>query len=157
MTPQKNLPNVNVCLCLGLLLLIGACSEPARSRRLPIATIRVGEKEISVEVARTPEQRSRGLMFRRDLGEDEGMLFVFPRVRPLSFYMKHTYVPLAIAFIRADGVIANVAHMKPLTLTSHRSRVPCLYALEMSEGWFARNSVEAGDTIVIPQGLAGEE
>ena len=102
MTPQKNLPNVNVCLCLGLLLLIGACSEPARSRRLPIATIRVGEKEISVEVARTPEQRSRGLMFRRDLGEDEGMLFVFPRVRPLSFYMKHTYVPLAIAFIRDD-------------------------------------------------------
>ena len=96
-------------------------------------------------------------MFRRELGEDEGMLFVMPRATDIEFCMKNTRVPLSIAFIRSDGVIANIARMEPHTLTVHRSRVPCRYALEMAQGWFAENGVREGTGIGLPQSVTATE
>ena len=74
-----------------------------------------------------------GMMFRQTLKPDEGMLFVFPRDEELDFYMKNTYVPLSIAFIRSDGVIANITHMEPL-----RWRAPLAHRLPLRAGDAAR-------------------
>ena len=139
---------------LTALLLLSACSRAPEPQRLPTTEIEIGGRTIPVEVARTREQREVGMMHRRKLGPDEGMLFVLPRERDLSFYMKNTYVPLSIAFIRSDGAIANIAHMEPLTLSLHKSRLPCRYALEMPQGWFGRHGVHEGARVEIPAALS---
>ena len=94
------------------------------------------------------------MMYRRNLGPDEGILFVFERDENLSFYMKNTYVPLSIAFIKADGTIASIADMEPLDETRHRSGVPCRYALEMPRGWFEKHDIAEGAVVRIPGDLS---
>ena len=137
--------------------LAGACSRGPEPQRLPKVEIEVGGRRIAVEVARTSEQHALGMKYRKRLGEDEGMLFVFPRDRNLAFYMKDTYVPLSIAFIRSDGVIANIARMEPRTTVTHHSRSPCRYAIEMPQGWFAAHGVNEGDRAIIPTDLGSTE
>jgi uncharacterized protein len=96
-------------------------------------------------VAITEAQRQRGLMFRETLAEGEGMLFVFEREQPLFFWMKHTAIPLSIAFIRSDGTIARLQDMQPFDTTFHESGVPVQYALEVPQGFFARHPIVVGD------------
>jgi len=139
------------------LLACGACSCEEVPQRLPTVNVKMGSRIVSVEVASTDEQRAMGMKFRRELGPDEGMLFVFPRERGLSFYMKDTPSPLSIAFLRADGLILNIAHMEPLSLASRRSRLPCRYALEMPQGWFNRQGVKEGDRVELPERLPQAE
>jgi hypothetical protein len=101
-----------------------------------------------VELATTSEERSRGLMFRESLPENQGMLFVFPNERQVSFWMKNTYVPLSIAYIDAEGRIVNIADMQPQDTTSHPSAAAVRYALEVNQGWFAERDIAAGDRCV---------
>jgi len=122
-------------------------------QRLPTVEIRVGGRVIPVEVASTPEQRRTGMMYRERIEADEGMLFVFRDHQGLSFYMKNTFVPLSIAFLRPDGTILNIEDMAPRTLAPHRSRLPCRLALEMPQGWFERNGFKEGDRIGLPPDL----
>ena len=75
------------------------------------------------------------------------MLFVFEHAEPQAFWMKNTFIPLSIAFIDADGRIANIEDMAPQTENSHWSRGPVLYALEMRKGWFAERGIKAGDRV----------
>ena len=105
------------------------------------------EKEIWVEVAQTPEARSRGLMGRKHLRKDEGMLFTFSTEDYHGFWMKDTLIPLSIAFIDKDGRVVWITDMKPLTLDSHIPPRPILYALEMNKGWFASHKVKVGDVV----------
>ena len=105
------------------------------------------EKEIRVEVAKTPEERSRGLMGRKHLGKDEGMLFIFETEDTHEFWMKDTLLPLSIAFIDKDNRIVWMTEMKPLTLDSHVPPRPVLYALEMNKGWFSSHGIKVGDQI----------
>jgi uncharacterized protein len=105
--------------------------------------------EITVELARTDEERSRGLMYRESLPDGEGMLFVFDRDQPLSFWMKNTLIPLSIAFIASNGHIVEIKDMKPRDLTSVRSSIPVRYALEAPQGWFQRVNVRHGDVVKI--------
>jgi hypothetical protein len=132
------------------LLLAAACARGPEPQRLDKVQIELGGRKLSVEAACAPRQREMGMMFRQALKADEGMLFVFPRDEELAFYMKNTCVPLSIAFIRADGVIANIAHMEAYSLEIHRSRTVCRFALEMPFGWFSRNSVAEGSKVTIP-------
>jgi len=104
-------------------------------------------KEIWVEVAKTPEEISHGLMGRKHLGKDEGMLFIFETEGYHSFWMKDTLIPLSIAFIDKDGRIVWITDMKPLTLDSHVPTEPILYGLEMNKGWFSSHGLKVGDTI----------
>lgn len=104
-------------------------------------------KEIRVEVARTPEDRAVGLMWRKQLGKEEGMLFIFEEEGYHSFWMKDTLIPLSIAFIDREGRIVKIVDMKPLTLRSHPPPKPILYALEMNQGWFSQNGIKSGDTV----------
>jgi len=107
----------------------------------------IGQKEIRVEVAKTPEERSYGLMGRKYLGKDEGMLFIFETEDYHGFWMKNTLIPLSIAFVEKNGRIVWITDMKPLTLESHVPPQPILYALEMNKGWFSSRGIKVGDVV----------
>jgi uncharacterized membrane protein (UPF0127 family) len=107
-------------------------------------------EELTVELARTPAERSRGLMSREELPEDHGMLFVFPEDTTTSFWMKDTVIPLSIAFIAADGGILDIQDMEPFSTELHQPPEPYRYALEVNQGWFARRGLEKGDRVEIP-------
>jgi uncharacterized membrane protein (UPF0127 family) len=118
-------------------------------------TLSVGGNELVVEVASTPAQRQQGLMYRESLPEGRGMLFLHPAPRILRFWMKNTYVPLSIAFIDTEGTIVNIEDMNPLEeVPGAVSLKPVPYALEVPQGWFRENSVQAGDRIEFPDWLA---
>jgi uncharacterized membrane protein (UPF0127 family) len=107
----------------------------------------INGKEIWVDVAKSPGERSKGLMGRKHLGQDEGMFFIFEGEDYHGFWMKDTLIPLSIAFIDREGRIVNIQHMKPRTLESHAPPVPVLYALEMRKGWFFANGINVGDIV----------
>jgi uncharacterized membrane protein (UPF0127 family) len=100
------------------------------------------------EVARTDGQRQRGLMFRKEVKDGEGMLFVFERDQILSFWMKNTFVPLSIAYISRDGVILEIRDLEPENLRPVVSSRSCRYALEVPRGWFNRAGLGPGDRLV---------
>ncbi|MCG8468039.1 MAG: DUF192 domain-containing protein [Gemmatimonadetes bacterium] len=110
-------------------------------------TIRVSGIEGQVEIADDEAERSRGLMFREKLGENDGMLFIYPRERTLGFWMKNTLIPLDIAYADREGRIVDIQQMEPQTLETHDSAAPAQYALEMNQGWFEANGVGIGDRI----------
>ena len=118
-----------------------ACAE------LPQTVLAIGSHKLTAEVANTDATRSTGLMHRRMLPEDRGMLFIFPDVAMHGMWMMNTYVPLSVAFMDAKGVIINIADMKPLTQDSHMAARPAKYALEMNQGWFKKRGIKAGDKV----------
>ena len=139
----------------GLFLFVLSCSETPRgtnnhpsplpvNRDLPTISLRIGGREATVEVAATPETRTIGLMNRDSMPENHGMLFVFETPQYHRFWMKDTRIPLDIAFIRADGSIAQISQMQPFDLSSTVSRFRTPYALEMNQGWFERNGIREG-------------
>jgi uncharacterized protein len=124
-------------------------------QHLPTTTIRLGGRELAVEVARTEEQRRKGMMFRRSLGPDELMLFVFERSGALSFWMKNTLVDLDLAYIVEDGRIAQIEHMKAQNLNGVPSEGPARFVLEAPAGWFAAHRLGVGDTVELPPEISG--
>jgi uncharacterized membrane protein (UPF0127 family) len=107
--------------------------------------------DFTVELALTDAARQQGLMYRRSLDADKGMLFVFTDDQPRAFWMKNTYIPLDIIFIRKDGRIANiVARAEPETLTQRRSRGPAVAVLEIAGGRAAELGIAAGDLVRHP-------
>jgi uncharacterized membrane protein (UPF0127 family) len=111
---------------------------------LPRIKLGAGMHQIDAQVARTPEQRSTGLMFRKEMATHEGMLFVFEQPSGLCFWMKNTLLPLTAAFISDDGTIVNLADMKPQTTDAHCAARPVRYVLEMNQGWFQKRGLRAG-------------
>lgn len=103
-----------------------------------------GMHRIDVQIAATPEQRQIGLMFRKDMPQHEGMIFIFEQPAQQCFWMKNTLLPLSTAFISDDGTIANIEDMQPQTTDSHCSAKPVRYVLEMNKGWFAKKGIKAG-------------
>jgi uncharacterized membrane protein (UPF0127 family) len=119
----------------------------AHSQNILKIPLYIHQKEIWVEVAKTPEERGRGLMGRKYLGKDEGMLFIFEIEDYHGFWMKDTLIPLSIAFIDKDSRIVGITDMKPLTFNSHLPPKPSLYALEMNKGWFSSHGIKVGDVV----------
>ena len=117
------------------------------SQSLPKIPVYIHEKEIWVEVAKTPEERNHGLMGRKHLGKDEGMLFLFETEDYHGFWMKDSVIPLSIAFIDKNGRIVSITDMSPRTLDSHLPPAPVLYALEMNKGWFSYHGIKPGDVV----------
>lgn len=125
--------------------------------KLPTITLWLGAKEIIAEQATTPKQIQTGMMFRKELGENEGMLFVFARPTQISFWMRNTLLPLSCAYIDPAGVILEIHDMKPLDETGiQASSDQVQYVLEMNQGWFERNQVGVGTTVRTPRGTLGE-
>ncbi len=132
-------------LLLGGFLLQAA---PAPQTNLPKAILTLGTNAITAQIAANDGTRETGLMSRTNLATDEGMLFVFPQPRPVSFWMKDTPVPLSIAYVGPSGRILEIHDLKPLDLTAVPSASPAVaYALEVAQGWFSQHGVLAGDTI----------
>ena len=113
----------------------------------PVTTLKAGKHLIRAEVASTEAQREQGLMFRRELPKNNGMLFVFDRPARSCMWMKNTALPLSVAFIDANGTILNIEKMEPFTLDSHCSKGWIRYALEMNKNWFAKNGIKSGSKI----------
>lgn len=106
--------------------------------------ITAGMHRIDAQVALAPEERQTGLMYRKEMPQFEGMLFVFEQPAQQCFWMKNTLLPLTAAFVADDGTIVNLEDMKPQTLDSHCSSKPVRYVLEMNKGWFAQKGIKAG-------------
>ena len=117
---------------------------------LPRVKLSSGMHQIDAQVALTPEQRATGLMYRKEMPQHEGMLFVFEQASPQCFWMKNTLLPLSTAFLADDGRIVNIEDMQPQTLDSHCSREPVRYVLEMNQGWFKKKGIRPGMKIAGP-------
>jgi uncharacterized membrane protein (UPF0127 family) len=127
-------------------------SVTCKSEKLPVKNIEV-ERDgqiiavVKAEIAVSPEERSKGLMYRKSLKDGNGMLFIFDKDEVMSFWMKNTYVPLSIAFIAGNGKIIDIKDMYPLDTNSVFSSRSVRYALETPQGWFSRAGVKEGDSI----------
>ena len=124
-------------------------SDGAFLTRLTFVNKDGSEVDLLVEVADAPEERTRGLMFRESLPEDQGMLFVFEQEAQHSFWMRDTLIPLSIAFIEGEGDIIDIQDMEPLDETYHKAEEPYLYAIEANGGWFDRNGIGIGSGVRI--------
>jgi uncharacterized protein len=111
---------------------------------LPRVKLSAGMHQIDAQVARTNDERATGLMYRKEMPQHEGMLFVFEEPTQQCFWMKNTLLPLSAAFVADDGTVVNVEEMKPQTLDSHCSDKPVRYVLEMNQGWFAKKGIKPG-------------
>jgi uncharacterized protein len=129
---------------LGALLLNPVQAQDAPQMDLPRTKLAAGMHLIDTQVAATNEQRATGLMFRKNMPQNEGMLFVFEQPSVQCFWMKNTFLPLTAAFVADDGTIVNLVDMKPLSLDSHCSTQPVRFVLEMNQGWFAKKGLKAG-------------
>ena len=127
---------------LACVALAAAAQQPQMD--LPRVKLAAGMHQIDAQVARTPDQRATGLMWRKEMPQHEGMLFVFEAPSVQCFWMKNTLLPLAIAFVADDGTIVNTAEMKPQTTDSHCSTRPVRYVLEMNTGWFDKRNIKPG-------------
>jgi len=119
-------------------------------------TLQIGNHTIEIEIADTKEKQITGLMYRKSIPENFGMLFIYEKPDYLSFWMKNTHIPLSIAFIDADGILREIIDMekydgRPDYLLPHyisKYKVP--YALEMRQGWFLSRNIQPGIKIEIP-------
>ena len=121
-----------------------AQSSPTEFRVIPLSA---GIHLIRAEVAMEPSERERGLMFRKAMGDSQGMVFLFDRPAVQCMWMRNTLIPLSVAFIDNDGRIINVEDMAAQTETNHCAAKPARYALEMNLGWFRKHGVAIGTEI----------
>jgi len=130
----------------ALALALSAPVENALAQT-PTLSLGAGIHVIRAEVAADDETRMRGLMFRKSLEANQGMLFVFTETSRHCMWMKNTLIPLSVAFIAEDGEIVNIADMKPHDETTHCAARPVPYALEMDRGWFSARGLKSGTRI----------
>ena len=123
---------------------VSAQASPTEFRVIPLSA---GIHLIRAEVAMEPSERERGLMFRKEMGDSQGMVFLFDQPAVQCMWMRNTLIPLSVAFIDNDGRIINVEDMAAQTETNHCAARPARYALEMNLGWFRKHGVAVGTTI----------
>ena len=127
----------------------GSNNKPATPETAVVVLKPAGRTvRVDVEIARTPEQQQRGLMFRKQLAARRGMLFIYDREEEHPFWMKNTYIPLDMIFIGKDRRVVGVVHnAEPLTETSRRVDAPSTYILEVNAGFAARHGIENGTAV----------
>lgn len=129
---------------------MAAQAQTARSA-LEIVTAEGRRHAFAVEVAATPDHLARGLMFRRSLAADEGMLFDFGQPQIVAMWMKNTLIPLDMLFLAADGRVINIAERTvPHSLDAHASAAPARAVLEIGGGIVQRLGIRPGDRVVHP-------
>jgi uncharacterized membrane protein (UPF0127 family) len=127
-----------------LLFILLFCFAGTAAGAMPQIELVIGKHRLTAEVASTDPDRMQGLMHRRMLPENRGMLFVFRDVARHGMWMMNTYIPLSVAFIDEAGVIVNIEDMQPHTRDSHTAKKPVRYALEMNLGWFRKRGIGPG-------------
>ena len=125
----------------------------AASEKLESLVIRVDGTEIkfNVEVARTPSQQEVGLMFRRSLPKDQGMLFIYPYQSIVKMWMKNTFIPLDMVFINSEGIVKKIVERTvPLSLNVISSEETVIAVLELNGGTSNRIGLKRGDQVFHP-------
>ena len=135
---------------LAAALTLSAFALAACARPLPTIPVQIGGVEFRIEVARGEEEKARGLMHRRSLGERSGMIFVYEADEHLSFWMKNTTLPLTLAFLSREGEILQIEELKPLSLKPVTSARAARYALELPAESLQRLGVVPGDRVLLP-------
>jgi uncharacterized protein len=128
-------------------LATGLLQLPAARAELPLVELGAGMYRIEAELAHTDMTRQVGLMNRRAMPAQRGMIFVFTQDARHCMWMKNTLIPLSVAFLDRDGRILNIEQMQPQTEDSHCAAGPARFALEMNRGWFADRKLAVGDRI----------
>ena len=124
-----------------------------KTKKLPVKDIKIvcqdgSEFTVSAEIAEKTEDRNHGFMERKTIPDGTGMLFIFERDQILSFWMKNTPHPLSIAYIDSKGKIRDIYDMTPYSLSSIISTVSVRYALEVPQGWYKKNGITVGDSVI---------
>lgn len=127
---------------LSLSMCLAACQSQTQPQFIN------GLQKAQIEIVTTPEQQQIGLMNRAQLAADSGMLFVFEQTKQPCFWMKNTLIPLTVGFIDERGVLLQTIDMQAQTLNTHCANTPVRYALEMNQGWFARQNINVGTQIL---------
>ena len=154
--PERSSPAFAAAVAaLFVLALIQASAMTSRAaaalQRLDIASAGGSKHAFQVELARKPEELEKGLMFRRYLPKDRGMLFDFGSPEPATMWMENTYLPLDMVFIRADGIIARIeAHTEPMSRRVIAAGEPVLGVLELNSGVCDALGIKAGDRVIHP-------
>jgi uncharacterized protein len=133
----------NIFLLFFLMIFIVSCE----TNSIPNVEIKINKKIYSFEVAATEKARQKGLMYRKSMGKDKGMLFVYEKKEILYYYMKNTFIPLDIAFIDDEYKIVDIQKMEPLDETTIESKDKAMYALETNRGFFDRVGLKIGDKL----------
>lgn len=147
---NSKMKKIFYCFLVSLFVLSStSCNQKKKLEKTDIVITRSDNSQISVkvELAKTAEERSFGFMERKNIPDGTGMLFIFEKDQILSFWMKNTPHPLSIAYIDSHGKIRNIYDMTPYSLESITSTVSARYALEVPQGWFAKNNIKTGDFI----------
>lgn len=131
-------------LCAALAL--SSCSLMAIAE-MPLIELSAGFHRIEAEVAADSQNRQVGLMNRKTMPTQRGMLFVFTEKNTHCMWMRNTFIPLSVAFLDEDGVIINIEDMQPQTESNHCAKVPARFALEMNLGWFAQRAIKPGSKL----------
>lgn len=168
---MPRLPFAAIGRLLALLMIVcfaGPGPAPSRADGMPmmladspqplVAETANGPKRFSIEIADSPEKRERGLMFRQSMGDDHGMLFVFPDTGPRAFWMKNTPMPLDLIFIGEDGRVRALMHGEPFSTDTISPGVPVRFVLELKAGSAQKAGIAVGDRLRHPQidRVAGE-
>jgi uncharacterized membrane protein (UPF0127 family) len=131
--------------------LLNACGRTDAGKEAPLKTVedrfpvKVGDRVVQMQIVAEPAEMEKGLMFRKSLGDDEGMLFVYLAPQQMGFWMQNTEIPLQIGFFDAAGVLRETYEMYPhdeRTVSSHGRDLQ--FALEMNQGWFSQAGVRPG-------------
>lgn len=128
----------------------GAASPPAGH-----AWVIFGADTVVAEVAATVEARQQGLMYREEVPDGTGMLFVFQDNQPRAFWMANTYVPLDIAYMDPSYRVVDIVQMEPLVTETYPSAAPAMFALEVRQGWFGEEGIDVGAQAEIVFGVGG--
>lgn len=136
--------------CLALLWIISLSTKIDASELIKLQILNKNKAKIDLycEIADTPQKRSLGLMYRKNIHPKLGMLFIFPKAQNLSFWMKNTLIPLDIAFINSNGIIMQLERMTPLDQNVTRSHQKASYALEVNAGFFQKYGIVPGSKVV---------
>jgi len=131
------------------MFLIASCisckTVPETLPHILIRKIMIGSAELTVEIASTVQEKSKGLMGRRVLDENSGMLFIYENEQIPFFWMKNTTIPLSVAFIDKNKKIVQIKNLTPLSKKHVKPNIPVRFGLEVNRGWFKKNNIKVGD------------
>jgi hypothetical protein len=136
-------------------LAAAAAPEPGALPQAGHAWVIFGPDTVVAEVASTADERAQGLMYRDEVPDGTGMLFVFPDSRVRSFWMANTYVALDIAYMDPSFRVVDIVAMEPLVTDSYPSQAPAMFGLEVRQGWFAEQGIGIGAQGQIVFGVPG--
>ncbi len=125
----------------------------SHSQRAEDNILKIGHAQIHVEIAHSLEEKTRGLMHRKVLEENSGMLFVYDEESHPAFWMKNTGIPLSLAFIDSSGAILQIEDLIPLSTERVVSKHSVRFGLEVNQGWFDINNIHVGDKVIFPESL----